>query len=95
MFRLIKLGMYALVGYALYELYQGFSSGEFQQRFGSHAQGGWAGSTSDAGGESQHLNRSFGQSGQNLTGAGEGMQQSTLDNDGGSVPHNVGRGVTI
>ena len=67
---------------------QGFSTGEFQQRFGS--QGG-----SFAGGESQHLNRSFGQGGQNLTGAGEGTEQATLDNDGGSVKHRVGRGVTV
>jgi hypothetical protein len=32
-------------------------------------------------------------SGQNLTGAGVGQTTETLDNDGGSVRHNVGRGV--
>ena len=86
MFRLIKLGMYALVGYALYELYQGFSTGEFQDRFGRQG-------SSTGGG----LNRSAGSNRgrmQTLTGPGEGRTEETLDSSGASTPHKVGRGVT-
>ena len=40
MFRLIKLGFYALLGYALYELYQGMSQEEGQgNRGGRRSQG--------------------------------------------------------
>lgn len=83
MFRLIKLAMYALVGYVLYELYQGMS--------GEPARGGMRGSGARNAG-------SFGRrdefsSGQNVTGGGQGRRIETLDSDGGSVPHRVGRGV--
>jgi hypothetical protein len=84
MFRLIKLAMYAFVGYALYELYQGMVA---QQR-----QGGGSFGRSFGGGGSQ--GQSFGNAGQNLTGAGEGQSESTLDADGGSTNYRVGRGVT-
>ena len=83
MFRLIKLAMYALVGYVLYELYQGMSA--------EPARGGMRGSgRSNAGsfGGADEFAR-----GQNVTGGGEGQRMETLDNDGGSVPHRVGRGV--
>ena len=79
MFRLIKLGFYALVGYALYEVFQGMT-----------AQPG--GST---GGDS-NLNRALNQPGgrmQTLTGEGRGQREQSLEPDGGSIPHQVGRGV--
>ena len=78
MFRLIKLAMYAFVGYSLYQLYQGM----MQQQQGTGAFSG--------GGSERGSARSRGQ---NLTGAGAGRTEETLDNDGGSVRHNVGRGV--
>ena len=45
MFRLIKLALYALVGYALYELYQGMVQGEGMQqsRMGGQRGGGQQG----------------------------------------------------
>src|SRR2546430_12369523 len=82
MFRLIKLGFYLLIGYALYELYQGMTSGEFSR---------------SGGGGSRDLNRALNSERgrmQTLTGEGEGERQETLDSDGGSVTHRVGRGVT-
>jgi hypothetical protein len=85
MFRLIKLAMYAFVGYALYQLYQGI----MQQPQGGGG-GRFAASRTqdyDAGLSDQT------RTGQNLTGAGMGQAEETLDNDGGSVRHNVGRGV--
>ena len=82
MFRLIKLAMYALVGYSLYQLYQGIMQ---QQQ-----QGGGAFAAS----RTQDYNAGLSDAtGQNLTGAGRGQVEETLDNDGGSVRHSVGRGV--
>jgi hypothetical protein len=84
MFRLIKLAMYAFVGYSLYQLYQGI----MQQQQG----GGGAFAAS----RTQDYNAGLSDqtsTGQNLTGAGRGQTVETLDNDGGSVRHNVGRGV--
>jgi hypothetical protein len=82
MFRLIKLAMYALVGYVLYELYQGMSAdsamGAGQRREGMPARSG----------QRDRLS-----SGQNVTSGGQGQRIETLDHDGGSVPHRVGRGV--
>ena len=86
MFRLIKLGIYAFIGYALYELYQGM----FRQQQGGG--GNFSRAFGGCGGESAGAS-SFGGSGQNMTGAGRGRQEATLDSDGGSVRHNVGRGV--
>jgi len=80
MFRLIKLAMYAFVGYSLYQLYQGM----MQQQQGGGA-GAFSGGTSEGGSAASR--------GQNLTGAGAGRTVETLDNDGGSVRHSVGRGV--
>jgi hypothetical protein len=82
MFRLIKLAMYALVGYALYELYQGMTMPRSQRGGRSGAFGGGVSSSGDVGTR-----------GQNITGAGEGRTEDTLDSDGGSVRHRVGRGV--
>lgn len=89
MFRLIKLGFYALIGYALYQMYQGMVAQQQQGGGGGGAGGAFGGS---GGGE---LNRAASGQGamQNITGPGEGQTEATLDTDGGSVSHRVGRGV--
>jgi hypothetical protein len=83
MFRLIKLAVYAMIGYVLYELYQGMT----QQ------QGGYA-SSGGGGGRSRS---SFGEQGRGrggtLTGAGQGMMETAADASGGEMRHTVGRGV--
>ncbi len=84
MFRLIKLAMYAMVGYVLYELYQGMT----QQQGGrsmSRGRRGSEGSSGNAlgGGESRAP----------LTGGGSGMTDTAADTDGGAMRHTVGRGV--
>ena len=87
MFRLIKLAIYAFVGYSLYQLYQGMMQQQQQQGGGG---GAFAAS------RTQDYNAGLSdetRTGQNLTGAGRGQTVETLDNDGGSVRHNVGRGV--
>ena len=79
MFRLIKLAMYALVGYVLYELYQGMT----QQTDSFSSSGG------------RKSARSFGgdlRSGA-LTGLAGGKTDITTDADGGQMRHTVGRGV--
>jgi hypothetical protein len=86
MFRLIKLALYATVGYVLYELYQGMVS----QSGSSRGPGQFGGS----GG--RELNRALNRDGgrmETLTGPGEGTRVDTLDSDGASQAHRVGRGV--
>ena len=83
MFRLIKLAIYGFVFYSLYQLYQGM----MQQQ-----QGGRGGAFPAS--RTQDYNAGLSDTGsQNLTGAGRGRSEETLDNDGGSVRRNVGRGV--
>ena len=77
MFKLIKLAFYAVIGYALYELYQGM----MQQ------QGGGGGRSFGGGSFGQGGNRG------QLTGAGEGMEDVTGDASGAEMRHTVGRGV--
>ena len=90
MFRLIKLAFYALIGYALYEVYQGMMSEQYNRGGGMRRGGGMSGGSSRS--------RSFGDATataiHNLTGAAEGQREETQDFDGGSVGHRVGRGVT-
>jgi hypothetical protein len=86
MFRLIKLGFYVLIGYALYELYQGMTQGQMSGG-GSGGQGGGRRDLNRA------LNSERGRM-QTLTGEGKGQREQTLDSTGGSMPHRVGRGVT-
>ena len=88
MFRLIKLGIYALIGYALYELYQGM----LHQQGGGGGRGSFGRAFGGSGGESAGA-ESFGTAGQNITGAGRGRSEATLDTSGGSTRHKVGRGV--
>ena len=85
MFRLIKLGFYALIGYALYELYQGMTS-----QPGYARRGGFGGGSSDL---NRALNTEQGRM-QTLTGPGLGQREQSLDADGGAATHHVGRGVT-
>jgi hypothetical protein len=80
MFRVIKLALYAVMGYAIYELIQGLLSEPRRVR--------------EAG--SRHLERALNTPHgrmQTLTGPGLGYREETLDPDGGMVPHQVGRGV--
>jgi len=85
MLRLIKLAIYAGAAYAIYEIVQGMLDQEHLQSGGS-------------GRGRRDLNRALdSDSGrmQALTGAGMGQRVETLDRDGGSVPHQVGRGVLV
>jgi hypothetical protein len=81
MFRLLKLVAFALFGYAVYEFFRGMSD------TGGGGGGGIGGAARSMGREASEA---FGQ----MTGAGEGREEATLDADGGSVRHRVGRGVT-
>ena len=80
MFRLMKLMAYALFGYALYEFVRGMSD---------KAGGGGGGFGDSMRSMGREAADSFGQ----MTGPAEGRDEATLDNDGGSVRHRVGRGV--
>ena len=88
--RLFKLAALALFGYALYEFFRGMLQDTrlgnmASEAFGQMTQGqGGGGQSSDGGGQSR---------GMNISGPGEGIAESTLENDGGSVSHKVGRGV--
>ena len=80
MFKLIKLGIYVLLGYTLYELYQGMMSGQYS--------GGMSGGGGGNGG------RKFEGSGKGrFTGGGKGKSETTAEPSGASVTHTVGRGV--
>src|SRR4051812_44560469 len=95
--RLIKLAMLALFGYAMYEFFRGMlqdtqlggrMAEAFNQMSGGQGQQGGGGGGGAA--------RSFGSgdsSGFNMSGPGEGQDESSLETDGGSVRHKVGRGV--
>ena len=83
MFRLLKLMAFALFGYAVYEFFRGMTE----------SGGGMGGGMGRSMG--QGMSESFGVApGQGqLTGSGEGREEDTLNTDGGSVRHRVGRGV--
>ena len=78
MFRLIKLCFYVLLGYALYELYQGMVS-ESNAQSGSSRGGRRSGSQRSGSGP--------------LTGPGKGRTETTQEDSGISARHKVGRGV--
>jgi len=97
MFRLIKLGFYALIGYALYELYQGMMAERSSGGVGGGGGGGgmrMGGGMSGGGSQARSFGDATSTAIHNLTGAGEGQREETQDFDGGSVGHRVGRGVT-
>lgn len=81
MFRLIKLALYAVIGYALYEMYLGMTQQQNSR------------SSDRSGGGSQ--GNSFGDSetGAALTGGGSGMVDTATDSTGAAIRHTVGRGV--
>src|SRR3954451_7871457 len=99
MFKLLRLAIYALVGYAAYQFVMEVVNGAQQEKSqGRQSRGGNRG-----GG-----NRGRGRGGQTRGGAkavagavmtaaakagGQGKQEDTLNPDGGSVRHRVGRGV--
>ena len=82
MFRLLKLMAFALFGYAVYEFFRGMSD-----------TGGGMGRTARSMGQaaSEAFGNAAGQG--QLSGEGRGREEETLNTDGGSVRHRVGRGV--
>jgi hypothetical protein len=93
MFRLIKLAMLALFGYAVYEFFRGMlqdtqlgarMNEALGQITGQGQQGGGGGGGGGSSGEPGRYQ---------MSGGGQGQQESTLERDGGSVRHQVGRGV--
>lgn len=84
MFRLMKLLAYALFGYALYEFFRGMTAEAGGMSGGQGKMGGGMGRGVIAGAD-----RGEGQ----ISGPGEGRDEATLETDGGSVRHRVGRGV--
>ena len=88
MFRLMKLMAYALFGYALYEFFRGMTAEGGGMGGGQGRMGGSMGRAMDMGREMM----GGGGHGQ-ISGPAEGRGESTLESDGGSVTHRVGRGV--
>ena len=84
MFRLIKLAAYALIGYALYEVFQGLTSESGRVARGSASNRNLRRALDETGGRMETLTGPSG---------GQGMREQTLDPNGSSVPHRVGRGV--
>ncbi len=89
MFGLIKLAMYALMGYVLYEMYQGMTQESGGSSFGG---GGSRRGGGHGGGFGGALGDDAGRMG-TLTGPGRGTTVSANDADGGEMRHTVGRGV--
>jgi hypothetical protein len=89
--RLIKLAMLALFGYAVYEFFRGMLQdtqlgARMNDAFGQFTGQGQQGGRGDEG--------SSGEPGQyQMSGGGAGHEESTLERNGGSVSHKVGRGV--
>ena len=92
MFRLIKLAMLALFGYAAFEFFRGMLQdtqlgarmNDALGQFAGGQQRGAGGGSFGGGGEAGSYN---------MTGGGSGQEENTLERDGGSVRHQVGRGV--
>jgi hypothetical protein len=86
--RLIKLAKLALFGYAVYEFFRGMLQdtqlgARMNDAFGELTGQGHKG----GGGPSGEAGR------YQMTGGGEGHEEATLERDGGTVRHKVGRGV--
>jgi hypothetical protein len=84
MFKLIKLAIYAMIGYAIYEMFQGMK----QQQSGGGGGGGsfGRGSTGAFGGTT---GGTYGA----MTGGGSGTTDTASDMGGAEMRHTVGRGV--
>lgn len=92
MFKLIKLAIYGLLGYALYEFFRGIST----ETVAGQMQGGGTGSQSRSEGQGQSRGgNSRGAKAANAqwSGPGEGQQVNTEEASGEGAPHKVGRGV--
>lgn len=89
MLRLIKLAIYGLLGYAVYEFVRGIMQGP------GDAQAAGAGGQQGQGGGSRDLNRALDQDAgrSNMTGPARGERVMSQEPSGESVPHFVGRGV--
>ena len=90
MFKLIKLAIYGLLGYAIYEFMRGLMQGESMLQAAGMGQGG-----QDQAG-SRELNSALdsSESGRmNMTGPAQGARVMSQEPSGESVPHMVGRGV--
>jgi hypothetical protein len=92
--RLLKLLAYALFGYALYEFFRGMSEsgGGGSQGGGQMNMSGGQGSFGGMGAGDLGRSRDVGGMGQ-MSGPGVGHEELTQETDGGSVRHQVGRGV--
>ena len=89
MFRLIKLAMLGLFGYAVYEFFRGMLQDTQLGARMNDALGQLTGQ-----GQQARAGGSLDEPGHyQMTGGGEGHEESTLERDGGSVSHKVGRGV--
>jgi hypothetical protein len=86
MFRLMKLAAYALFGYAIYEFFRGMSG-----QAGGMGMGGGQAMSGGSRGNAKPMRGADRGEGQ-ISGPGEGRSEATLDADGGSVRHKVGRG---
>ena len=89
MFKLIKLAVYGLIGYGLYQFIRGLTEGESALQAAGLGEGG-------RGGRSRDLNRALDDSTSgrmNMTGPGAGARVTTNEASGGAIPHTVGRGV--
>lgn len=85
MFRLMKLAIYGLLGYAIYEFVRGITQGRGAEALGmGGGQGG-----------SRELNRALNEDPvrSNMTGPARGQRVVSEEPSGESVPHMVGRGV--
>ena len=102
MFRLIKLAVYTLIGYAIYEFIRGVTD----MTSSSGGQQGGGGETGGQDGQSKQSNPAMAASGPTLgqdpqshtplmggSESPQGIQVPTQDFDGGSVTQTVGRGV--
>lgn len=89
MFRLVKLAIYGLLGYAIYEFVRGMTQG---QSVGlGQVMGGRQRQTGGSPALDRALNEDPGRS--NMTGPARGQRVVSEEPSGESVPHMVGRGV--
>jgi hypothetical protein len=98
MFKLIRLAIYALVGYAAYQFVMDVVNAEPQQAGGpARDQSGRFASQRRRGGGNQGGGGSRSPGGTRMTaanrGGGGGRAETTQNPDGGAVSHRVGRGV--
>ena len=92
MFKLIKLAIYGLLGYALYEFFRGISTESVARQMEGAGAGGQSrneGQAQSRGGDSRGAKAANAQ----WSGPGEGQEVKTEEASGTGAPHIVGRGV--